>query len=99
LAAPDLYGVKPPAGKGLVLDTNQIRYCLAEDIRLKTIRPLIDTRSDQEVDRFNARIDDLNSRCADSKYRRGTLERARQEIEARRATIENLARLQWEAEK
>lgn len=98
-SAPDVYGVKPPVGDGLVLDTNQIRYCLVEDIRLTTISLLVDTRSSEEVDRFNGRIKDFNGRCASFKYRRGTLERVRQEIEAQRVTIENLARLQWQADK
>ena len=91
------YEVKPPVGQELVLDTNQIRYCLAEGMRLDTIRPLVNTQVADEVDRFNARAEDFNSRCSHYKYERGTFERVQEEIEAQRERIESLARRQWEA--
>jgi hypothetical protein len=89
--------VKPPIGQGLILDIGQIRYCVAEKIRLEVINPLVDTEVEHEVDRFNARVADYNGRCSQFKYKRGTLEQARAEIESQRSTIERLARLQWEA--
>lgn len=99
MAGLDLFGVKPPVGGDLLLDPNQIRYCLVEKIRLATISPLVDTLSDHDVDRFNARVVDFNGRCAKFRYRRGTLEQARQEVETLRPSIENLARREWKAEK
>jgi hypothetical protein len=98
-APPDEFAAKPPVGQGLVLDIPQLRYCLAEEIRLGTISPLVNTYATSEVDRFNARVSDYNSRCARFKYKSGTLEQVRGEIEAQRASIESVARLQWEAER
>ncbi len=86
---------KPPAGNNLVLNIDQIRYCLAESLWIKTVSPVVNTRSGQDVDRFNARVADYNSRCSHYGYRRGTLEQAQQEIEAQRAVIEADARLEW----
>jgi hypothetical protein len=95
----DLNGTRPPVGTGLVLDADQIRYCLVEDIRLTAISPIVDTRSAEQVNRYNARLTDLNSRCASFRYRRGSLERVRAEVEAQRATLEGLARRQWRTER
>lgn len=89
--------VKPPIGQGLILDIGQIRYCLAEEIRLEIIDPLVDTKVKDEVERFNARADDYNRRCSQYRYKRGTLEQARAEVESQRSTIERLARLEWKA--
>jgi hypothetical protein len=96
---PTAFEVKPPAEENRVLTVGEIRYCLAEDIRLDAIDPLVDTTSAREVNRFNARVHDYNSRCARSRYARDAFERARRDVEARRATIENGARAQWKAGK
>lgn len=98
-APPEQFAVKPPVGQGLVLEIPQIRYCLAEAIRLDAISPLVSTQATDEVNRFNARVDDYNNRCSSYKYKRGTLEQVRGEIEGQRATIESRARLQWKVER
>lgn len=73
--------MKPPVGQGLVLSIGQIRYCLAEDIRIEGAKSVLNNYSNSEVDRFNAMVDDYNSRCANFRYRSGVLESARQDIQ------------------
>ncbi len=93
-------GEKPPGGEGHVLDREQIRYCLSEDIRLDAINLLINSYSNVEVDRFNAMVADYNSRCVRFKYRRGTLESVRSEVESGRTILEGEGRTvveQWRA--
>ena len=73
--------VKPPVGQGLVFSIGQIRYCLAEDIRSEGAKSVLNNYSNSEVDRFNAMVDDYNSRCANFRYRSGVLESARRDIQ------------------
>lgn len=86
---------KPPVGSGMILSFNQIRYCLSEDIRLGTIQDALDNYSKNEVDRFNAETRDYNSRCSNFKYRRGTLDAVKTEVNTLRASLvlEGLHRL------
>lgn len=87
---------RPPQGYGLVFSVNQIRYCQCEEIRLTTIKNAIDSNSPNEIDRFNASVEDYNSRCANFKYRRGLLESVTREVNARHASLvdEGLNRLE-----
>ncbi len=77
--------LKPPVGQNNVLSVAQIRWCLKENIRIKTLRPL--TMTNAQVDKFNAIVVDYNSRCASYRYREGTLERAHREVEQIRGQI------------
>ena len=72
--------VMPPVGKGLVLETSQIRYCLAEDIRLDAAKSAVNNYNDADVDRYNAMAADYNSRCGSFRYRSGALEGAQRDI-------------------
>lgn len=80
-----------PVGKGLTLNTPQIRYCAAEKIRIEAVE--VFGRND--IDRYNAKIDNYNSRCASFRYRRGSLESINSELEARRDLLKEQARLEW----
>lgn len=71
---------QPPVGRDRVLGVAQIRYCLAEDIRLKAAKGVVNGYLDSEVDRFNAMVADYNSRCGEFKYRKGSLESAKSDI-------------------
>ena len=71
----------PPVGQNQVLSTAQIRYCLAEDIRMESAKSTLNNYIESDVDRFNAMVADYNSRCGRFRYRRGALESARREIE------------------
>ena len=76
---------KPPVGRNNVLSVAQIRWCLREGIRIETLRSL--TTTNAKVDQFNAIVVNHNSRCGSFRYRRGTLERARREVEQMRSQI------------
>lgn len=70
----------PPVGRDHVLGAAQIRYCLAEDIRMEAAKGSLNNYSDSDVDRFNAMVADYNSRCGAFRYRSGSLELARSDI-------------------
>ena len=78
----------PPVGQNQVLSTAQIRYCLAEDIRMDGAKSAINNYIDSDVDRFNAMVADYNSRCGSFRYRSGALESARRDIEPYRSLFQ-----------
>lgn len=79
---------KPPVGRDLVFTTAQIRYCLAEDIRLDGTKSALNNYSDSDVDRVNAMVADFNSRCGSFRYRSGALESAHRDIEPYRSQLQ-----------
>lgn len=79
---------QPPVGQDTVLSTAQIRYCLAEDIRMDGAKSALNNYIDADVDRFNAMVADYNSRCGSYRYRRGALESARGDIEPYRSQLQ-----------
>ena len=78
---------RPPVGSGNVLGTPQIRYCVAEDIRLDAAKSVINQYNDSDIERFNALVADYNSRCSNFRYRRGALEGAKSDVERYRSEI------------
>lgn len=84
---------KPPVGQDLVFSMAQIRYCLAEDIRLEGAKAALNNYSDSDVDRFNAMVADYNSRCSSFKYQtnnrgRNDLNSAQRDIEPYRSQLQ-----------
>ena len=79
---------QPSAGTNNVLGPAQIRYCLAEDIRLEAAKGALNNYVGSDVDRFNAMVADYNGRCGQFRYRRGSLESARSEIEGIRSLLQ-----------
>ena len=71
---------KPSVGRNNVLSIAEIRYCLAEKIRLDAAETVLNNYSDSDVDRFNAYVNDYNSRCGEFRYRQGALESARRDV-------------------
>ncbi|SDR55275.1 hypothetical protein SAMN05443245_7645 [Paraburkholderia fungorum] len=71
----------PPIGQALVFSTEQIRYCMAENIRMDGAKSALNNYSDDDVDRFNAMVGDYNNRCGNFRYRNSALESARRDIE------------------
>jgi peptidoglycan hydrolase-like protein with peptidoglycan-binding domain len=71
-----------------VFSTAQIRYCLAEDIRMEGAKAALNNYSDSDVDRFNAMVADYNSRCGSFRYRSGALESARRDVEPYRGQLQ-----------
>ncbi len=82
----------PPVGQDLVFSTAQIRYCLAEDIRLEGAKSAVNNYIDSDVDRFNAMVADYNSRCGSFRYRSGALESSRRDIEPYRSQLQSEGR-------
>lgn len=78
----------PPAGTNNVLSSAQLRYCLAEDIRLESAKAAVNNYIDSHVDRFNGMVSDYNSRCGQFRYRKGALESARSGVERYRADLQ-----------
>ena len=77
---------QPPVGQNVVLSTAQIRYCLAEDIRLDGAKSAVNNYIDSDVDRFNAMVADYNSRCSSFKYQ--TNNRGRNDLNSSQRDIE-----------
>jgi peptidoglycan hydrolase-like protein with peptidoglycan-binding domain len=82
----------PPVGQDLVFSTAQIRYCLAEDIRMEGVKSALNNYIDSDVGRFNAMVADYNSRCGSYRYRSGALESARRDIEPYRSQLQSEGR-------
>jgi hypothetical protein len=78
---------KPSIGTNHLLSAAEIRYCLAESIRIEAARNVMDKQSSSHIARFNRYVDDYNSRCSKYRYRAGALERARRDINPYRGQI------------
>jgi hypothetical protein len=79
---------RPPVGTNNSLTFAQLHYCLAESIRMDAAKGVVNNYNEANVDRFNDMVADYNSRCGQFRYRRGTLETARSEVERFRWEIE-----------
>jgi len=86
---------RPPVGINSVLTSAQLRYCVAEKIRMDAAEGAANKYVDTHVDRFNGMVADYNSRCGKFRYRRGSLESARAEVERYRAALEADGRAQF----
>lgn len=80
--------VTPPVGRDQSLSVAQIRYCLAEKIRLTAGDAVLNASPSLPVTRFNLAVEDYNSRCASYRYRRRDMTSATSDIEPYRAVIE-----------
>lgn len=79
---------KPSVGRNNVLSTAQIRYCLAEKIRLDAAESVLNNYSDSDVNRFNGYVNDYNGRCGEFRYRQGALESARRDVDPYRSQLQ-----------
>jgi hypothetical protein len=68
-----------------MLNESQIRYCLAEIIRIEAVRPVLDRFRHDQVEFFN------NSRCAKYRFEVPAMDRAKRDVETHRAQIETAA--------
>lgn len=78
---------RPPGGTNNVLTSAQLRYCVAEKIRLDAAEGVISNYNETHVDRFNEMVADYNGRCGQFRYRSGALESARSEVERFRGAL------------
>jgi TonB family protein len=82
----------PPVGKGSMFSDAQIRYCLAQIIRIEAVRSLINRYRKAQVEYFNGVTADYNSRCGSYRYEGDALETNRALVEANRWQIQSIAR-------
>ncbi|RYG58308.1 MAG: hypothetical protein EON56_00050 [Alphaproteobacteria bacterium] len=78
---------KPPVDSNLVFSSAQLRYCVAEEIRLGGAKAAADSAIDTDVNRFNSMVADYNSRCGSFRYRRGELESVRRDVDSYRSQL------------
>lgn len=79
---------RPAIGADLKFSDDQIRYCLAQKIRIESWEAAIKTRARAAVDAYNAGVEDFNARCGHFKYRRNAFEAVRAEVDGRRRQLQ-----------
>jgi len=79
---------KPPVGQDRVLSVAQLRYCLAQSARLDGAVKAVDRRSQSDISRFNALVEDYNTRCVKYRYRASEMQTVKADVDARRAQLE-----------
>ncbi len=84
----------PPMGKNNLLSRAQLRYCLAENIRLDAGRDDLHTKAD--LKRFNKFVADYNQRCASYRYRKQDLQDATWDVEQRKYEYEAEGRARFQ---
>lgn len=82
----------PPVGTDHVLSSDQIRYCVYEDRRIKGAEKVVDSYNQVAVDTFNRMVDDYNSRCSSFRYRAGTLTLIQEDANAIQTQLEQEGR-------
>ncbi len=83
---------QPSVGRNNVLSAAEIRYCLAEKIRLDASEKVLNNYVESDVTRYNGYVGDYNSRCGEFRYRKGALESARSDLEPFRLKIQDEGR-------
>lgn len=77
----------PSVGTNNVLNSAEIRYCIAESIRIDGANSAVDNYDQGSVDRFNRMVNNYNSRCGQYRYRSGALESAKSAVEPYRSSL------------
>ena len=77
----------PAGGANQVFSQGEIKYCLAERVRLEAMQGMLDKTRDAHITNFNFRVDDFNSRCSNYRYRETDMALARSEIDAMRGSL------------
>jgi TonB family protein len=81
-----------PAARGVLLTEAQLRYCLAQPVRIDAVRPLLNHYAPAEVQNFNTLVADFNARCGNYRFKPEDQTEAKQWVEQNRAQIEQAAR-------
>lgn len=79
----------PPVGTDLILSRAQIRYCLAEGVRLDAARGTLNPQRKSDTKRFNKYVADYNARCSSYRYHRQDLDKATHDVQERQYEYEN----------
>ncbi|WP_298285240.1 hypothetical protein [Acidocella sp.] len=82
----------PSVGMGQSLTTDELRYCLAEKVRMDAARAVVNGYDWPQVDRFNAMVADYNSRCGEFRYRPSSMSIAQDDVNAHRFELEQEGR-------
>ncbi|MGZ5232327.1 MAG: hypothetical protein ACXWC3_20100 [Burkholderiales bacterium] len=85
----------PGVGYNNVLGIPEIRWCQRQQIEIDAIQTIVSDERAYEVEHFNAKVNDYNSRCGNFRYRRGHLEQVQQEFALERESIASKAKSQW----
>jgi hypothetical protein len=78
----------PPVGNGLLLTSNEVRYCLSQSTRLSAAQHVVDMTNQAEIDQYDSLINDYNSRCANFQYTAGTLQPIQAEVDANASVLQ-----------
>lgn len=71
-----------------ILSVPEIRYCLAQKIKFEAIKLHIDNTSNEQIDKYNGMINDLNNGCGNFRYKEGDYTSAQADVETQRYKIE-----------
>ena len=88
--------VRPDTIYKPILNANEIAYCLAEDLRMSTVKPLVNRQSQAEIAGFNGKVEGYNGRCAQFEYNKSDMDEAQAYLESHRSQIVREART-WPA--
>jgi TonB family protein len=94
-AAPDAEKFEeepPPIDRGQLLTEAQLRYCLAESVRIDAVRSVLDKSEPGSVEEFNQRIADFNGRCGSYRYAPDAMFYAQRDVDDLRPQLEAEAR-------
>jgi TonB family protein len=86
-SAPKFEEEPPPAGRGQLLTEAQLRYCLAESVRIDAVRSVLDKREPGGVEAFNQRVADFNGRCGGYRYVPDAMFYAQRDVDEHRARL------------
>ncbi len=88
LSASSQLGEQMPApGTDRVLSRSEVRYCVFQKERLDIIRDLVSNNREIDRRRFNALVNDWNSRCSSFRYRQGVLQAIEAEVPGKRQSL------------
>ena len=76
---------EPSVGTGNIFSVSEIRWCLREGIRLKTMRDIVN--SSRGITVFNTYVENYNRRCGNYRYRQSSMSVARRHIDEQRLEI------------
>jgi hypothetical protein len=77
----------PPLSSGDLLTLGQLRYCLAESVRIDGASAALDETSQREIDGYNRAVDDYNRRCVDARYREAMMGPVSRAVDLRRSQL------------
>jgi hypothetical protein len=82
----------PSIAAGQTLGLDEIRYCLAEKVRMDAAQNVVNEYDWPQVERFNTMVNSYNERCGEFRYRSGSLFVAQEDVDAHRLELEQEGR-------